>query len=154
MKDLQKNGFIQAFFPLLLILIVSFGNYYFQKDFSNANTFSKTLRLSKDVEYLISDGKSKSRYYQFIFDDYSKKFRLEQRDYQFANNLLDVKELKKCDLVICYFEKENIEELRKETFFNKYNRIVNISFNGGDIINYEYRNKEVRKSRKQLLFSL
>jgi hypothetical protein len=149
--EFRKNFFVKLFPTVLIVLAIAIGNYCLLKEFSKSNTVMRTLRLSKDVEFLTSSGKNKSKYYQFIFDGYSKKFTFSSRDYRFANSLDKIKKLKKAELVTCCFQKKDIRNLHEKTFFDQYNRILNISFSGVDVIDFEYRNKKMKTSAGRFL---
>ena len=47
--------------------------------------------------------------------------------------------------------KEDIEDLNKESFFSKSNKIFGMEINGNSIINYENRRARIIKSREKWL---
>ena len=125
--------------------------YLFGSIVNKEDIVVKPLVLSAKIERQETGGKSRQYYYNFSAVGYEKKFRFYHSDYVFADTLPDFKNYDIEDTVHVQILKEDIEDLNKESFFSKSNKIFGMEINGNSIINYENRRARIIKSREKWL---
>jgi hypothetical protein len=151
LKSFRKNIIIQ-FLPCTFICCVGLWTQYrFENIVKQEDIVVKPLVLAARVEREETGGKSSQYYYKFSATGYEKSFRFYQSDYVFADTLPDFKEYAPGDTVHVQILKEDIEDLNKETFFSKNNRILGMEINGNSIVDYKKRRDRIIESREKWL---
>ncbi len=107
-----------------------------------------SLIISVKPSFQETKGKGSSQWIEFECEGYEKRFKIGYFDYDCVNDNEIINDLNVGDLISVKLLKEDILNVRTETFNSKANTIHSLIFNNKEYLNLDCRNKAAKDDNK------